>query len=144
MEEIKIINLDNLDEIMDFEMRQLTGEGFEREMKAWHAPWRKEALQHYLPLGWSFIKKVNGQIVGYVIAQPLLFYKSWTQVLWVEHVSALDPAVGSEMIQIAYQWAKDKHLQKVFFSKSLPFSSELTFCKINTDEELIFLNTTRV
>ena len=144
MEEIKILTLENLDEIMAFEMPRLTGEGFEREMASWHAPWRKEALSHYLPLGWSFVKKVDQKIVGYVLAQPFLFYKSWTQVLWLEHVSAVDTQTGLEMIHVAYRWARDKHLQKVFFSQNLAFSDKIDFCTTTKDHSLIYLNTTKV
>jgi hypothetical protein len=144
MEEIKILTAENLEEILNFEMAKLPGEGIEREISSWHAPWRKEALEHYIPRGWSFAKRVDGKVVGYVIAQPLLFFKSWTQVLWVEHVSAETEAIGVEMIMIAYRWAKDKHLQKVYFSKNLPFSNAINFCNVNEDENLIYLNTTRM
>ena len=81
MEEIKIMTLENLEEALDFEMERVEGEGIEKEMLSWHAPWRREALSHYLPQGWSFVKKKDGKIIGYVMAQPILFFQGWTFVL---------------------------------------------------------------
>lgn len=129
MEEIKILTIENLTEILDFEKARLPGEGIEKEMLAWHAPWRQEALEHYLPKGWSFVKRVDGQIIGYVLCQPLLFFQGWTQSLWIEHVAATNPEIGTEMLEMAYRWARDKHLQKVFFNTELEFIKDVQFAK---------------
>jgi hypothetical protein len=86
--------------------------------------WRKEALEHYLPLGWSFCKREDDKLIAYILCQPLLFFEGWTQSLWIEHVSAVNPADAQEMIDIAYRWARDKHLQKVFFNTQLEFIKE--------------------
>lgn len=144
MEEIKVMTPDNLEEVLQFEMDRLEGDPLDREITSWHAPWRREALAHYLPLGWSFLKKKDGKILGYVICQPLLFFQGWTQNLWIEHVSAVDHATGVEMLEIAYRWAKDKHLQKVFFKEQLKYSDLIDFGKKNQEGPLISMNTTKI
>ena len=144
MEEIKIMTLENLEEALDFEMERVEGEGIEKEMLSWHAPWRREALSHYLPQGWSFVKKKDGKIIGYVMAQPILFFQGWTQTLWVEHVAGIDEKTGIEMLEIAYRWAKDKHLQKVFFKQELPFASLVDFGTKNIEGALFSMNTTKI
>lgn len=144
MEEIKIMTLDNLEETLQFEMQRLEGEAMEKEFASWNAPWRREALAHYLPQGWSFIKKIDGQVAGYVMCQPVLFFQGWTQTLWVEHVSAVDSKIGLEMLEIAYRWAKDKHLQKIFFKQELEFVQQIDFGPKNVAGALISMNTTRI
>lgn len=145
MEEIKIMTLENLEETLQFEMDRLPGsDGIEKEMLSWHAKWRREALNHYLPQGWSFIKKNNGKISGYVLCQPILFFQGWTQTLWIEHVAAIDQKNGLEMLEIAYRWAKDKHLQKVFFKQELDFAEQIDFGTKNREGVLISMNTTKM
>jgi hypothetical protein len=96
------------------------GDEFEKEMSTWKAPWRKEALAHYLPQGWSFgIWDVEGRLLGYSLGQPLLFFQGFTQALWVEHMSARDESVYEKLIEISYRWARDKHLQRVLFPAGL-------------------------
>jgi hypothetical protein len=144
MQELKIMTPEDLEDVLAFEMARLTGEGIDREMKAWHAPWRREALEHYSKLGWSFLQRENGKVVGYVICQPILFYQSFTQTLWVEHVGATDEDIGEAMIEVAYRWARDKHLQKVYFKKTLPFASEIGFAKAEAEGELLSIKTTKM
>ena len=43
--------------VLDYAKRHLAAnvsDAMEREMQAWDARWRAEALDHYLALGWSF------------------------------------------------------------------------------------------
>lgn len=144
MTEIKILTLQNLEEIMSFERAHLEGPDFEKEMASWHARWRKEALEHYLPLGWSFSKKVEGQLVAYILCQPLLFFEGWTQSLWIEHVAGTESAHIHEMIEVAYRWARDKHLQKVFFNTELKTVNETTFAKIQNPIEVGSFSSTKL
>ncbi|MBX7230579.1 MAG: hypothetical protein K1X29_00705 [Bdellovibrionales bacterium] len=94
----------------------------EWEMAKWTAPWRQEALRHYLPLGWSFgafSEDVEGKklsLQGYILAQPLLFFQTQTQTLWVEHVSGSSSYILKSLLETVVRWSRDKHLQRVLFS----------------------------
>lgn len=91
------------------------------ELLSWHARWRKESLQYYLPLGWSFgvwSDDEKDQLLGYLLAQPFLFFRGLTQTLWVEHLSWTSEQVLDVLIEVAYKWSRDKHLQKVIFSSN--------------------------
>lgn len=145
MMEVKILTPKDVDSVLNFEKSKLTQtDDFEREMASWHARWRKEALEHYLPLGWSFCKRDKGQIVAYILCQPLLFFEGWTQSLWIEHVSAQNPEDAREMIEIAYRWARDKHLQKVFFNTQLEFIKEANVAQIHEPIELGSFSSTKL
>lgn len=144
MSEIKVLTSENLEEIYSFEMKRMPGEGIEKEMSSWHMPWRREALEHYLPLGWSFIKKNGDKLQGYILCQPVLFFNSWTQTLWIEHVGAVDEETGREMIEIAYRWARDKHLQKVFLRRELPYIDMIDFAPLVEEGALYSLKTTKL
>ncbi len=144
MTEVKILTPQNLDEILTFEKAKQEGPEFEQEMASWHARWRREALEHYLPLGWSFYKKEKGQLVAYILCQPLLFFEGWTQSLWIEHVSADSKANAHEMIEVAYRWARDKHLQKVFFNTQLDSINETSFAKIQNPIEVGSFSSTKL
>ncbi len=144
MTEVKILAPQDLESILTFERSRQTGAEFEREMAAWHARWRKEALEHYLPLGWSFCKRENGDLTAYILCQPLLFFEGWTQSLWIEHVSARKAADAQEMIDIAYRWARDKHLQKVFFNTQLEFVKGTTVAQTQEPIELGSFSSTKM
>jgi hypothetical protein len=144
MTEVKILTIENCESILTFEKSRLPGEDFEREMATWHARWRKEALEHYLPLGWSFCKRKDGEMVAYILCQPLLFFEGWTQSLWIEHVSALHPEDAQEMIEIAYRWARDKHLQKVFFNTQLDFIKDTNVAQTHEPIELGSFSSTKL
>lgn len=119
--EYKVMTAEDIDDVLAFEMNKLPGEGLEKEMQAWHALWRREALEHYAPLGWSFVMRDKGQVQGYVLAQPLLFFKGWTQSLWIEHIGSNTEALATFLFDIIYRWGRDKHFQKVYFHESLSF-----------------------
>lgn len=109
------------DMILAFEKARLETEiddHMDREMKSWGARWRLEALNHYLPQGWSFGVYENGKLQGYVLGQPYLFHRGHTQTLWIEHLSALTPEAARALIDTAHKWAKDKHLQTVLIEKN--------------------------
>ena len=105
----------------------------DRMFKSWSAKWRKEALEHYLKLGWSFIARdeqtktalSGGTVVGYFLAQPFLFFRGQTQTLWVEHIEADDSAIQQDLVDIAVKVAREKHLQRVLFAEASALSKEL-------------------
>ena len=118
--EFKVLTLENKAEATDFELsllQQVIECEVERELQTWKAPWRAEALDYYLPLGWSFgIWDKAGKLEGYLLGQPFLFMQGLTQVLWVEHLAYRHQAAGEKLVDIAYRWSRDKHLQKVLFN----------------------------
>lgn len=123
----RIIQLEDFEEIQDFERRKLAetvSDENERTFQAWHARWRKESLEHYLPMGWSFLARDSdipstwskeGTLIGYFIAQPLLFLDGQTQSLWVEHVSYSSLKCRDELCELAYRLSREKNFQRVYF-----------------------------
>ena len=96
-----------------------------REMMSWHARWRPEALEHYLPLGWSFGVWQGDKLVAYFLAQPLLFVSGLTQTLWVEHLSFKEKKAADKLVECAYRWSRDKHLQRIVFANSESYKDVL-------------------
>lgn len=95
------------------------GEGMEAEMKSWTARWRQEALDHYVKQGWSFGRfDGEGQLNGFLLAQPYLFHRGLTQTLWIEHLEADSPEIAQQLLTTAYAWARDKHFQCVLIEDS--------------------------
>ena len=87
----KVAHLQDMEEIYAWEQSKLKEKYLDRDQcqfLSWQAPWRKESLEHYLSLGWSFLlrSEKEGALLGYYLAQPLLFYRSQTQSLWVEYL----------------------------------------------------------
>ncbi len=117
--EEKVLGPEQAPLILEFEKHLLEDaipDPMEREMASWHAPWRSEALEHYLPLGWSFYlypENQPEQILGYLLAQPLLYFRSNTQTLWVEHLQSREAQYTNHLVDIAYKWCRDKHLQRL-------------------------------
>lgn len=95
----------------------------EGEMKSWTARWRGEALDHYLPLGWSFGCFCGVEVLGFMLAQPLVFFRGHTQTLWIEHLEATDREVSRLLLETAHRWARDKHFQCVFAESLEPVQS---------------------
>ena len=131
-EQLFILGPTDAEQIIAYEKGRLSAaDPMEQEMASWHAKWRQESLNHHLPLGWSFGFKqtINGEskLAGYFIGQPLLFFRGLTQTLWVEHIAFDSEEIGLKLIETAYRWAKDKHLQMVLFSDS----KNLEFAKIH-------------
>jgi hypothetical protein len=118
--EPKILNLQDPPLIIEFEKSYLQSrihDENEREFHSWHASWRQESLNHYLPLGWSFglFDSATKKLVGYFIAQPQLFFRSMTQTLWVERLTGTSADVVAELIELAYRICREKHFQKALF-----------------------------
>lgn len=127
--ELKVLHLENKPALIHLEQSLLESSELneiERELQGWNAPWREEALNHYLPLGWSFgIWGEGHHLKGYLLAQPFLFFQGLSQVLWVEHLAFKDEETAHKLVEIAYRWSRDKHLQKVLFSKVNPSLSPI-------------------
>lgn len=91
----------------------------EAEMHSWSARWRQEALDHYVKQGWSFGRFTNdGQLAGFLLAQPYLFHRGLTQTLWIEHLEADTPEIARQLLETAFAWARDKHFQCVLIEDS--------------------------
>lgn len=90
----------------------------EREMQSWTARWRAEALDHYLSMGWSYGAFNNqGQLIGFILAQPFVFMRGMTQTLWVEHFTFDAPETAQQLLDTVYKWARDKHFQCVLIEE---------------------------
>lgn len=123
----RVVQEADLDEIIRFELDKLKEtmpDPIERELYSWKARWRKESMQHYLPLGWSFLIRDSdekseefpeGRLLGYFLAQTFLFVEGMTQSLWVEHISFNALKVRDELCELAFKLAREKHFQQVFF-----------------------------
>lgn len=103
--------------LLAFERERLAktgGDEMDREMKSWSARWRAEALEHYLPQGWSFgVYDSNGKMLAYALAQPFLFHRGLTQTLWIEHFARETQDAAKLLIETLHKWARDKHFQCV-------------------------------
>lgn len=135
----------DLDEILNFETLKLAEsltDDTERTLASWHARWRRESLEHYLPLGWSFLVRDQdiknsfaaanpgeGALVGYFLAQPFLFVEALTQTLWLEHMSFSSLQARDELCDLAYRVAREKHFQRVIFPNQSGISNSLASLK---------------
>lgn len=134
---LRIIQISEVDEILEFEQRKLAdaiSDSMEREMISWNSKWRKEALQHYFPMGWSFLARDRSQaspwseeglLVGYFLAQPLLFLDGQTQSLWMEHIQFSSLQVRDELCELAWRLSREKHFQKVYFPEVSSISNAI-------------------
>ncbi len=144
----RIAQLADVEKVYQFEITQKfqdDSESFENKMLVWDSSFRKESLEHHFKLGWSFVAEDDQQnIVGFFLGQPLLFVDKQTQTLWVEYVSALNPEIISELVDIAYRLSREKHFQRVLLSSSVQ-ALELTkpFQFQPWDRETVFLKTTK-
>lgn len=126
---LRIIQVGEIDEILEYENRKLAEQipnEIDRELHAWNTRWRRESLEHYIPMGWSFLARdpsqpsphsPEGLLVGYFIAQPMLFLDGQTQSLWVEHLQYSSLMARDGLCDLAYRLSREKHFQRVYFSK---------------------------
>lgn len=137
----RILQSADLEEIQDFEQRKLAetvSDENERTLQSWHARWRRESLEHYLPMGWSFITRdpdiqspwsKEGLLMGYFIAQPMVFLDGQTQSLWVEHVAYSSLKARDELCELAYKLCREKHFQRVYFPNAGGLQNSLAALK---------------
>lgn len=139
---MKVLGPQNQEEILLFErtlLNESPGDEIEKEMASWKARWRQESLEHYLKLGWSFgIWDSNGKLEAYLLGQPLLFFQSYTQTLWVEYMSVREQESLRSLVEIAYRWARDKHFQRVLFSSAFLNKNIADELSLKTYEEGIY------
>lgn len=118
--EVRILQMTDLEKIQIFEralLKESSQDPVEAELESWTAPWRSESLQHYLPQGWSFAAfDSENQLVGYLIAQPILFFQRQTQTVWVEHLISKSEEVSQKLAEVIWRWCRDKHMQKLIFA----------------------------
>jgi hypothetical protein len=117
----QVLSLPDLDEVLGYAEKRLERSEpneQERMFKSWSVKWRREALEHYLKLGWSFIARdeQTNRTVGFFLAQPFLFFRGQTQTLWVEHIEADDGDVKRQLVDTAVRVSREKHLQRVIFA----------------------------
>lgn len=147
--EIKSLREEDIGQILGLERAELQSQGFEEiyaQMEEWKSLWREESLQHYLPKGWSFgvFDSNTKALESYFIAKVIPFFRSYTQVLWIEHVNAKNLEHSEALFEIAYRYSREKHLQQMFFQDNAwkEFSiSDKSPKKL--DEEFYFIKTTR-
>jgi hypothetical protein len=123
----RVILTADLPEILEFEnkkMQEAHPDEMERMIASWSSKHRPEAFNHYVPMGWSFLVRdtetpsahsSEGTLMGYFIAQPLLFLDGQTQSLWVEHVQYASLQARDELCELAYKLSREKHFQRVYF-----------------------------
>lgn len=125
----RIAQLDDVDQVFEFAIAMNfpdDPESFENKMHVWNSSYRKEALEHYLKLGWSFVAfDSDRNLVGFFMGQPLLFLDKQTQTLWIEYLCAKNEEVKTELIDIAYRLSREKHFQRVLLPAELQ-TEELT------------------
>lgn len=137
----RILQIQDLDSLLNYENKKLL-ETFpneeERIFASWNSRWRKEALEHYLKMGWSFIAHdgdlkseahPEGQIMGYFLAQPLIFFEGQTQSLWIEHLSYSTLTARDELCTLAYKLSREKHFQRVLFPNNSSVMNSITSFK---------------
>ncbi len=153
----RIATLDDVPEIQEFEKKKLqevVTDEMEREIQSWNAKWRPESLEHYLPNGWSFVARnpevesqhsSEGLLMGYFLAQPLLFLDGQTQSLWVEHIAYNSLKARDEICDLAYRLSREKHLQRVYFPNNPNIQNAITNLKPQPwSATAVYVQTTKV
>lgn len=145
-EKVRVLHAEDLAALIDFEDRLKGNDtdplGF---LKSWSAPWRQESLEYYMSLGWSLGFFEEGCLEGYLLAQPLLFFRGQTQTLWVECVRGMSMEIQRTLLESAIKIAKEKHIQQVVFhTESVQgFQSILNEHNINFDQGFLYIKTTK-
>lgn len=135
--ELGVIGPEDADEAFEFAQSRLAAaipDESERMLASWSAPWRREALDHYLGAGWCFSVREaagpkQGRLCGFVMAQPFLFVRGQTQSLWVEHVEAESAEVAAALVDVAYRAAREKHIQRTLFADSTQIRASMPALK---------------
>ena len=137
MSNFKVLTIQNLEEILKLEEARIAHfNEIEKMTVAWKAPWRKEALEHYLKTGWCIgLLNNQNQIEGYFLAQPVLFMESYTQSLWIEYISYKNLDMFLALADFAYKYGRDKHLQRVLFNQDEAFQKVNLPFKINQNQK---------
>ena len=116
----RIAQIDDVSDVLEYATQRHTNpqlDPIENQIVVWNSNFRQEALEHYFRLGWSFVAVgADGKIQGFFLGQPLLFFDKQTQTLWVEFIEADNSAIFTELVEIAYKLAREKHFQRVIYA----------------------------
>lgn len=146
----RIAQISDLDSIYELAFKNLKSTHIELDemdlmMKVWESRFRKESLEHYLKLGWSFIAndQKTQQITGFFLGQPFLFFQGQTQTLWVECLVAETSDVENQLLEITYKLARDKHFQRVVYDQG--FNEKLLKLnqRVQLHDPLVWVKTTK-
>lgn len=149
---IKVLRDVDVPHILDFERQKLKSRGLsepEVELNSWESSWRTESLDFYLGSGWSFAKwqGVEGEstLLAYFLAQPLLFFRSMTQTLWIERLGYVQLEHAKDLFDVAFRLSREKHLQKLILKGENDLIQHLTdweFSKIG--EQMYEFKTSKI
>lgn len=151
----QVLSAPDLEEVYEFASLRLAAaipDENDRMFASWTVPWRKEALEHYLKLGWSFIVRDESdrgsdgkpKAVGYFLGQPFLFFRGQTQTLWIEHIEAVNDEVTTQLVEVAVKVAREKHLQRAIFADAERLAPFLkTWSPSQLDEPIAVVRTTK-
>jgi hypothetical protein len=151
----QVLSTPDLEEVFSFANERLAlshPDENERMFASWTVAWRREALEHYLKLGWSFIVREEvpagstekPKAVGFFLAQPFLFFRGQTQTLWVEHIEAVSDEVTASLVEVAVKVAREKHLQRAIFSDAERLAPQLkAWNPTKLDEPIAVVRTTK-
>lgn len=117
--QFQVLGALDIDEVFAFAEQRLAvaiPEENDRMFASWQVKWRREALEHYLKLGWSFIARIDGRTVGFFLAQPLMFFRGQTQTVWIEHIEAVSLDARRALADVAIRVGREKHMQRVLFA----------------------------
>lgn len=115
--DLRVLSLGDQSEVYDFAQKQDEFRGGDL-FSGWTAPWRKESLEHYLKTGWCLgAFEREGSLRGFVLAQPVLFWRRQTQAVWVEYLDAGAESVAFELAEAIVRIGRDKHMQRVIFAE---------------------------
>ena len=78
------------------------------------------------------------------MAQPLVFFRGFTQSLWLESIQFQNYDEALELIDVAYRLAKEKHLQKFLLADTKVFLLASKKYKNQNFDEYIDINTTKM
>ncbi len=151
MSNFKVLTIQNLEEITNLEESKIKNlNEIERMNLVWKAAWRPESLEHYLKTGWCIgMYDEKEALKAYFLAQPILFMESLTQTLWIEYLSYTDQETGLKLLDFAYKYGRDKHLQRVLFNNDSIFNSpdekvQLPFKVANKTKNYLEVYTTKI
>lgn len=147
----KVMTFENIDEVIQLEESKIKDQfpsDLDFEISTWSAKWRKESLEFYAQSGWSYVSfqqtEMGQKIAGYFLAQPLLFFEGQTQSLWVEYLSYNSLQVRDELCDLAYKLSREKHFQRVYFTKENFVGNALKkFSCQNWSPDALYISTTR-
>ena len=147
MSNFQVLTIKNLEEISALETVKISGlNEIEKMTISWKASWRTESLEHYLKTGWCIgLFDEVGKLQAYFLAQPILFMESYAQSLWIEYMSYNDLDTGLKLLDFAYKYGRDKHLQRVLFNKDSIFDKvTLPFKVASQNKNYLEVYTTKI